>query len=102
MLSTIKRPPIGPASPVIGSGPTRSACCSGSSPNLGNLLRGLGLPLTIQSWSLTSSQQRLFKTGGRLIRHARYLILQLAEGHLTWGLFRQILGRIERLAAHST
>jgi hypothetical protein len=55
-------------------------------------------PLAIQSWSLTSLQQRLFKTGGRLIRHARYFILQLAESHLTPTLFRQILGRIERLA----
>ena len=32
------------------------------------------LPLAIQSWSLTSLQRRLFKTGGRLIRHARYFI----------------------------
>jgi hypothetical protein len=47
--------------------------------NLGNLLRRLALPVAIQSWSLTSLQQRLFKTGGRLIRHARYFILQLAE-----------------------
>ena len=51
--------------------------------NLGNLLRRLALPLAIQSWSLTSLQQRLFKTGGRLIRHARYFVLQLAESRLT-------------------
>ena len=70
--------------------------------NLGNLLRRLVLPLAIQSWTLTSLQQRLFKTGGRLIRHARYFILQLAESHLTPTLFRQILGRIERLAGPST
>ncbi len=70
--------------------------------NLGNLLRRLVLPLAIQSWSLTSLQQRLFKTGGRLIRHARYFILQLAESHLTRRLFGQILGRIERLAWHPT
>ena len=38
---------------------------------------------------------RLFKTGGRLIRHARYFILQLAESYLTPTLFRQILGRIQ-------
>ena len=44
--------------------------------NLGNLLRRLVLPLAIQSWSLTSLQQRLFKTGGRFIRHARYFTLQ--------------------------
>src|SRR5262245_42565154 len=35
--------------------------------------------VAIQGWSLTSLQQRLFKTGGRLIRHARYFTLQLAE-----------------------
>lgn len=60
------------------------------------------MPLAIQSWSLTSLQQRLFKTGGRLIRHARYFMLQLAEGHLTQRLFEQIIGRIERLAWHPT
>ena len=70
--------------------------------NLGNLLRRLVLPVAIHDWSLTSLQQRLFKTGGRLIRHARYFILQLAESHLTARLFRQILERIERLAWHPT
>jgi len=35
------------------------------------------------------------------IGQARYFILQLAAGHLTWSLFRQILGRIERLAWHN-
>jgi hypothetical protein len=38
--------------------------------NLGNLQRRLVLPVAIQS--LTSLQQRLLKTGRRLIRHARY------------------------------
>jgi len=70
--------------------------------NLGNLLRRLVLPLAIQRWSLTSLQQRLFKTGGRLIRHARYFVLQLAESDLTATLFRQIIRRIERLAWHPT
>jgi regulation of enolase protein 1 (concanavalin A-like superfamily) len=68
--------------------------------NLGNLLRRLVLPVSIMDWSLTSLQQRLFKTGGRLIRHARYFTLQLAESYLTRTLFRQILARIERLAWH--
>ena len=44
--------------------------------NLGNLLRRLVLPIAIQDWSLTSLQQRLLKTSGRLIRHARYFTLQ--------------------------
>ena len=68
--------------------------------NLGNLLRRLVLPLAIRSWSLTALQQRLFKTGGCLIRHARYFVLQLAESYLTRRLSRQILGHIGRLAAH--
>ena len=70
--------------------------------NLGNLLRRLVLPVAIQSWSLTSLQRRLFKTGGRLIRHARYFILQLAESQLTQRLFALIIRRIERLAWHPT
>jgi hypothetical protein len=67
-----------------------------------SFLRRLALTLTIQSWSLTSLRQRPFKTGGRLIRHARYFVLQLAESHLTSTLLRQMLGRIERLAWHPT
>ncbi len=70
--------------------------------NPGNLLRRLVLPLAILGWSLTSLQQRVFKTGGRLIRHARYFVLQLAESHLTQRRFRQILERIGRLARHPT
>ena len=35
--------------------------------NLGNLWRRLALPAPIGTWSLTSLQQRLVKTGGRLI-----------------------------------
>jgi hypothetical protein len=53
-------------------------------------------------WSLTSLQQRLFKTGGRLIRHARYFTRQLAESYLTRPLFRKIVARVQRLAWHPT
>jgi hypothetical protein len=45
--------------------------------NLGNLWRRLALPKRIENWSLTSLQQRLVKTGGRLMRHARYYWLLL-------------------------
>jgi len=47
--------------------------------NVGNLWRRLVLPKKIDHWSLTSLQQRLVKTGGRLVKHARYYWLQLAE-----------------------
>jgi hypothetical protein len=65
--------------------------------NLGNLWRRLGLPRGIESWSLTSLQQRLVKTGGRLVKHARYYWLLLAEGHLNRRRFGAMLGRISLL-----
>jgi len=65
--------------------------------NLGNLWRRLALPRRIWNWSLTSLQQRLVKTGGRLVKHARYYWLFLAESHLTRRLFRAMVGRIESL-----
>lgn len=46
------------------------------------------------NWSLTSLQQRLVKTGGRLIKHARYYWLLPAESHLTRRLFGAMLRRI--------
>ena len=69
--------------------------------NLGNLWRRLVLPQRIEKWSLTSLQQRLVKTGGRLVKHARYYWLLLAEGHLTRRLFASMLGRIDGLALPS-
>ena len=65
--------------------------------NLGNLWRRLVLPARIGNWSLTSLQQRLVKTGGRLIKHARYYWLLLAESRLTRRLFAALLRRIELL-----
>src|ERR1039457_6475291 len=62
--------------------------------NLGNLWRRPALPKRIENWSLTSLQQRLVKTGGRLVKHARYYWLLLAEGHLTRRRFGAMLGRI--------
>jgi hypothetical protein len=57
----------------------------------------LVLPKGIEKWSLTSLQQRLVKTGGRLVKHARYYWLLLAASHLTRRLFGSMLRRIEAL-----
>ena len=55
---------------------------------------GMGLPHRIKSWSLTSLQQRLMKTGGRLVaKHARYYWLLLAQGHLNRRLFGDMLSQ---------
>jgi hypothetical protein len=66
--------------------------------NLGTLWRRLVLPKKIENWSLTSLQQRLVKTGGRLIKHARYYWLLLAESYLTRRLFGSMVRRIDALA----
>jgi hypothetical protein len=65
--------------------------------NLGNLWRRLVLPNRIDNWSLTSLQQRLMKTGGRLLKHARSYWLLLAESHLTRGPFAGVVRRIDSL-----
>src|ERR1700722_1632379 len=65
--------------------------------NLGNLWRRLALPKGIGNWSLTSLQQRLVKTGGRLIKHACYYRLLLAESHLIRRLFGGMLRQIAAL-----
>ena len=65
--------------------------------NLVNFWRRLVLPKRIEKWSLMSLQQRLVKTGGRLIKHARYYWLLLAESHLTRHLFGSMVRRIEAL-----
>ena len=66
--------------------------------NLGNLWRRLVLPSNIEHWSLTSLRQRLVKTSGRLVKHARYYWLMLAERHLTRRLFESMVRRIGALA----
>jgi hypothetical protein len=46
---------------------------------------------------LTSLQQRLVKTGGRLIKPARYYWLLLTASHLTGRLFGSMVQRIASL-----
>ena len=47
--------------------------------------------------SLARLQQRLVKTGGRLVKRARYCRLLLAERHLTRRFFRSRLRRFASL-----
>ena len=61
--------------------------------NLGNFMRRLVLPEDMKHWTLT----RLIKTGGRLVRHARRLVFQLAEVLVTREMLTGILERISRL-----
>ena len=65
--------------------------------NLGNFMRRLVLPEDMKYWTLSSLQTRLIKTGGRLVRHARRLVFQLAEVLVTREMLTGILERISRL-----
>ena len=65
--------------------------------NLGNFMRRLALPESMKHWSLTSLQTRMIKTGGRLVRHARRLVFQLAEVLVTREMLAGILERISQL-----
>jgi hypothetical protein len=62
-----------------------------------NTLTEFTKTLESENWSLASLQQRLVNTGGRLVKHARYYWLLLAEGHLTRRRFGTMLGRITLL-----
>ena len=65
--------------------------------NLGNFMRRLTLPESVNHWSLRSVQTKLIKMGGRLVRHARRLVFQLAEVAVAREVFRQVLERIAGL-----
>ena len=65
--------------------------------NLGNFLRRLCLPKAINDWSLHSLQVKLIKIGGRMVRHARQIVFQLAEVTVSRELFAAILEQVRRL-----
>jgi len=65
--------------------------------NLGNFMRRLTLPASVKHWSSRSLQTNLIKIGGRLVRHARRLVFQLAEVMVTRELFKGMLWRIGQL-----
>ena len=60
-------------------------------------MRRLALPEAVKHWSLTSLQTRMIKIGGRLVRHARRLVFQLAEVLVTRETLTGMLERIGRL-----
>jgi hypothetical protein len=65
--------------------------------NLGNFTRTLILPDGIKHWSLRTIQLKLIKTGGRLIKHARYYCLLLAETVINRHTFSGLMNNIRRL-----
>jgi hypothetical protein len=67
--------------------------------NLGNFLRRLALPQSVEKWSLRTLREKLIKIGAKVVRHSRYVVFQMAEVAVPRALFRDILERISRLRA---
>jgi hypothetical protein len=65
--------------------------------NIGNFLRRLALPKSINDWSLRTMREKLVKIGAKVVSHARYVTFQMAEVLVSKSLFHQILERIHRL-----
>jgi len=65
--------------------------------NLGNFLRRLALPRSVQHSSLTTLREKLIKIGAKVVAHSRYVFFQMAEVAAGKRLFRAILERIRRL-----
>ena len=67
--------------------------------NLANFLRRLALPASVTHWTLTTLLLKLIKTGAKVVRHARYVMFQLAEVAVPGELFAAILRSIRQWAA---
>jgi hypothetical protein len=67
--------------------------------NLGNFLRQLALPLSVQTSTLTTLREKLMKIGAKVVHHARAVTFQLAAVAVPRALFAAILVRIGRLRA---
>jgi hypothetical protein len=62
--------------------------------NLANFLRTLALPPEVEHWSLTTLREKLVKVGARVVRHGRYVVVQLAEVVVPRALFAEVFRRI--------
>jgi hypothetical protein len=62
--------------------------------NLGNFLRTLVTPESINDRSLTSLKEKLIKIGAKVVSHRRYLAFEMAEVAIPRNLFPEILQMI--------
>ena len=67
--------------------------------NLGNFMRTLAMPKTVETWSLVSLREKLIKIGAKVVSHGRYITFQLAEVAVPQQMFADILSLIARLRA---
>ena len=70
--------------------------------NLANFMRRLALPEPVKHWSLTTLREKLVKIGAKVVRHARYIVFQMAEVAVPRELFAAVLKRIRCLSPAPT
>ena len=56
----------------------------------------MSVPRSVKHWSLTTLREKLIKIGAKVVRHAKYVIFQMAEVAVPRELFVAILERIRR------
>jgi hypothetical protein len=59
----------------------------------------LGIPQTVERWSLTSLREKLIKIGAKVVSHGRYISFQMAEVAVSREMLADILSLIARLRA---
>ncbi len=59
--------------------------------------RKLAPPKEVEHWSLTTMREKLIKIGAKVVRHGRYITVQLAEFAIPRPLFAEILRLIDGL-----
>lgn len=67
--------------------------------NLGNFMRTLAMPKTVERWSMTSLREKVIKIGAKVVRHGRYVTFQLAEVAVSREMFAEILLLIAQVRA---
>src|SRR3954447_16368922 len=67
--------------------------------NLGNFMRTLAMPKTVERWSLTSLREKLIKIGAKVVSHGRYVTFQMTEVAGPRQMFADILSLITSLRA---
>ncbi len=61
--------------------------------------RTLALPEAVEHWPLTTMREKLTKIETKVVRHGRYITIQLARVAIPQRLFAEILGLIANLRA---
>ncbi|MCH9018985.1 MAG: transposase [Proteobacteria bacterium] len=57
----------------------------------------MALPQEVEHWSMTTLREKLIKIGAKVVRHGRYVTVQLAEVAVSQALFANILRQIDEL-----